>query len=192
MTINNPNKVYFTSDTHFYHNNIIRYCNRPFSSVEEMNDRIIENWNDKVSKDSIIFHLGDFAFCNERQLAELVPQLMGTIILIKGNHDSKNNKFLESIFTEVYSQLYITIEKQSIYLNHFPLLCFPRHAWNLFGHVHSKPGISNIDTSKLKYCTSTQYDVGMDLNNYTPISFYEVKDKIKTQISNNSNITMWL
>jgi len=192
MTINNPNKVYFTSDTHFYHNNIIRYCNRPFSSVEEMNDRIIENWNDKVSKDSIIFHLGDFAFCNERQLAELVPQLMGTIILIKGNHDSKNNKFLESIFTEVYSQLYITIEKQSIYLNHFPLLCFPRRAWNLFGHVHSKPGISNIDTSKLKYCTSTQYDVGMDLNNYTPISFYEVKDKIKTQISNNSNITMWL
>ena len=192
MTINNPNKVYFTSDTHFYHNNIIRYCNRPFSSVEEMNDRIIENWNDKVSKDSIIFHLGDFAFCDERQLAELVPQLMGTIILIKGNHDSKNNKFLESIFTEVYSQLYITIEKQSIYLNHFPLLCFPRRAWNLFGHVHSKPGISNIDTSKLKYCTSTQYDVGMDLNNYTPISFYEVKDKIKTQISNNSNITMWL
>ena len=192
MTINNTNKVYFTSDTHFYHNNIIRYCNRPFSSVEEMNDRIIENWNDKVSKDSIIFHLGDFAFCNERQLAELVPQLMGTIILIKGNHDSKNNKFLESIFTEVYSQLYITIEKQSIYLNHFPLLCFPRRAWNLFGHVHSKPGISNIDTSKLKYCTSTQYDVGMDLNNYTPISFYEVKDKIKTQISNNSNITMWL
>jgi len=192
MTINNPNKVYFTSDTHFYHDNIIKYCNRPFSSVEEMNDRIIENWNDKVSKDSIIFHLGDFAFCNERQLAELVPQLMGTIILIKGNHDSKNNKFLESIFTEVYSQLYITIEKQSIYLNHFPLLCFPRRAWNLFGHVHSKPGISNIDTSKLKYCTSTQYDVGMDLNNYTPISFYEVKDKIKTQISNNSNITMWL
>lgn len=192
MTTNNSDKIYFTSDTHFYHNNIIKYCDRPFVSIEEMNDRIIENWNDKVPKDSIVFHLGDFAFCSEYNLKELVSQLNGYIILIKGNHDSKNNNFLESIFPEVYSQFHLVVNKQLIYLNHFPLLCYPKHAWNFFGHVHSKPGISNIDTPRLKYCTSTQYDVGVDLNNYTPLAFCEVRDKIQAQIDNNSNITMWL
>ena len=192
MTIDNPNNIYFTSDTHFYHDNIIKYCNRPFNNVEEMNNKIIEYWNNKVSKDSIVFHLGDFAFCNEYKMKELVSQLNGDIIFIMGNHDFKNKKFLNSVFSEIYSQLYLTIEGQSIYLNHFPLLCYPKRDWNLFGHVHSKQGMSNMDTYKLKYCSSTQYDVGMDLNNYTPISFYEVQEKIQKQINSNTNITRWL
>ena len=192
MTIDNLDKVYFTSDTHFYHKNIIRYCNRPFESIEEMNRSLIENWNNKVPKDAIVFHLGDFAFCNESQIKELVSQLNGRTILIKGNHDAKNDKFLNSVFSEVYPQLYLVANKQPIYLNHFPLLCYPSHAWNFFGHVHSKPGSIGTDTSKLKYCASTRYDVGVDLNNYTPISFEEAKEKIQTQITNNANITMWL
>ena len=54
------NKVFFTSDTHFYHGNIIRFCNRPFKSVEMMNETIISNWNNTVGQDDIVFHLGDF------------------------------------------------------------------------------------------------------------------------------------
>ena len=55
-------KIFFTSDTHFWHVNIIKYCNRPFETIEEMNETIIEKWNSKISKDDIVFNLGDFAF----------------------------------------------------------------------------------------------------------------------------------
>lgn len=55
-------KVYFTSDTHFYHSNIIDFCKRPFKNVEDMNETLIENWNRVVGQDDIVFHLGDFAW----------------------------------------------------------------------------------------------------------------------------------
>lgn len=58
----NEQNIFFTSDTHFWHENIIKFCNRPFSSVEEMNDTIIENWNKVVGENDIVFHLGDFVF----------------------------------------------------------------------------------------------------------------------------------
>ena len=54
--------LFFTSDTHFFHEGIIRFCNRPFGSVEEMNETLIRNWNEKVPEDGTVFHLGDFAF----------------------------------------------------------------------------------------------------------------------------------
>ena len=56
--------IFFTSDTHFSHENIMHFCNRPFKTIEEMNDTLIENWNKVVNKDSIVFHLGDFAWGN--------------------------------------------------------------------------------------------------------------------------------
>ena len=65
-------KVFFTSDTHFYHGNIIRFCNRPFKDVEMMNETIIANWNNTIGQDDIVFHLGDlyaltFPHCLNRQ-----------------------------------------------------------------------------------------------------------------------------
>ena len=79
--------IFFTSDTHFWHNNVIKFCNRPFSSIEEMNDTIIENWNRVVDKNDIVIHLGDFCFCGSDKFKELVEKLNGRIYLILGNHD---------------------------------------------------------------------------------------------------------
>ena len=87
----NAKNVYFTSDTHFGHSNIMRFCQRPFSDVTDMNNCLIENWNNKVGKDDIIFHLGDFAMGGSNLWNGILERLNGHKILILGNH--KINKF---------------------------------------------------------------------------------------------------
>lgn len=75
-------EIYFTSDTHFYHKNIIAYCERPWHSVEEMNSALIKNWNKEVSKSDIVYHLGDIAFCSGDKLEAILNSLNGKIIHI--------------------------------------------------------------------------------------------------------------
>lgn len=79
-------KVFLTSDTHFYHKNIITYCNRPFETVEKMNETLISNWNKVVPIDGIVFHCGDFAFGGSEVWHKILPRLNGQIHLILGNH----------------------------------------------------------------------------------------------------------
>ena len=147
-------RVYFTSDTHFNHTNIISYCQRPFKNVDEMNERIIANWNEVVSEDDIIFHLGDFCLGGAAEWTRLLDRLNGKIYLIMGNHDRKNIRqgFMDR-FEHVAMQMHIEVGKQRIYLNHYPFLCFEggyKDVWQLFGHVHtrkSNPGAPTDDYS---------------------------------------------
>ena len=180
-----PDHTFFTSDTHFGHANIIRFCNRPFQNVEEMNEVLIENWNKVVSKDDTVFHLGDFAFGGSSVWNSIIPRLNGHINLIIGNHDRKNlRQGYMSYFDMVVPQLQIEIEDNSIYLNHYQFLCYGgsyRGVWQLFGHVHSGPQADGLDISRLRVLLPTQYDVGVDNNNFTPISYREVKEKIESQ-----------
>lgn len=185
--------IFFTSDTHFGHSKIINYCKRPFSSIEEHDKVLIQNWNNVVGQDDTVFHLGDFAYGNSQFIANIIKQLNGNIILIKGNHDLRNiNPALYNIFSDVVYQARILIDKQTVYLNHFPFLCFDHgdidlyknnYSIQLFGHVHSGPLTSSKDVSRLNILFPTQYDVGVDNNNYTPISWIDVKNKIKQQIN---------
>lgn len=119
----------------------------------------------------------------------------GHIILIKGNHDDKNmNNGTQQLFDYVTYQMRVTVNGQNIYLNHFPFLCFAHGDPNLysdnnlmyaiFGHIHSGPMSSSDDAGRLQYLYPTQYDVGVDNNNYIPISWEELDKKIKQQISN--------
>lgn len=184
--------IFFISDTHFGHSKIIDYCKRPFSSIEEHDKALIQNWNNTVGQDDTVFHLGDFAYGNSQFIANIIKQLNGNIILIKGNHDLRNmNPTLYNIFSDVVYQARILIDKQTVYLNHFPFLCFDHgdinlykdnYSIQLFGHVHSGPLTSSKDVSRLNILFPTQYDVGVDNNNYTPISWADVKNKIKQQI----------
>ena len=180
--------IFFTSDTHFWHENIIKFSNRPFSSIEEMNDTIINNWNSVVKENDIVFHLGDFCFCGSDKFKELIEKLNGKIYLILGNHDLKTIKQWHATkFEGVYQQMCIKIDGKKIYLNHFPFLCYASTyyryedaVWQLFGHVHSSDKNKNgLDNQRLSMLFPTQYDVGVDNNNYTPISFEEVKNIIK-------------
>ena len=170
-------KVFFTSDTHFFHENVMRYSNRPFESVEEMNEAIISNWNKVVPRDGIVFHLGDFSFGGERQWNEMLDRLKGEIHLIVGNHDIQmlKNPVTER-FAEVEFQKIIQVGSEKILLNHYPFLCFSGEArgqWQLFGHVHG--GEKELDRERLNHLFSTQYDVGVDANAFTPVSFDQIK-----------------
>ena len=185
--------IFFISDTHFGHSKIIDYCKRPFSSIEEHDKTLIQNWNNTVGQDDTVFHLGDFAYGNSQFISNIIKQLNGNIILIKGNHDLRNmNPALYNIFSDVVYQARILIDKQTVYLNHFPFLCFDHgdinlykdnYSIQLFGHVHSGPLTSSKDVNRLNILFPTQYDVGVDNNNYTPISWTDVKNKIKQQIN---------
>ena len=104
-----PDKVFFTSDTHFGHKNIIKYCNRPFSDIDEMNKVLINNWNKVVSEGDIVFHLGDFAFGGFPLWESIRSRLNGSIYLIRGNHDFKQNlqnkERLERMFEKVVPRI---------------------------------------------------------------------------------------
>lgn len=184
-----PEQVYFTSDTHFGHARIIELCNRPFSSVEEMNNTLIENWNKTVGEGDIVFHLGDFCFGDKNLWQDIRSRLNGSICLIRGNHDDHNLKpSTGALFNGVSYQLRLKLEDKTVYLNHYPFLCYggswreDQSTWQLFGHVHSHPGSTGIDNQRLVNLFPTQYDVGVDNNNFTPVSWEQIKNIIAKQI----------
>ena len=97
---------YFISDTHFYHYNIIQYCNRPFDNIEEMNNRMIESWNSVVTQDDTVYFLGDFGFGDKEKLSNICTQLNGAKIMLRGNHDFRRGKqsWMDIGFKEVYNK----------------------------------------------------------------------------------------
>lgn len=164
-------KIWFISDTHFGHNNIITYHNRPFNDVNEMNEILIENWNNKVSNKDIIFHLGDFSIGNEK---EYIGRLNGRKFLILGNHEKKLPKFYISIgfeevykFPIIYNNFYI-LSHEPVYLNSYmPYV-------NIHGHIHSNKIECLSKDNKNLY-----YNVSVEKINYIPILFNKIEEKYK-------------
>ena len=186
-------KLFFTSDTHFYHKNIIEYTNRPFRDVAHMNEELIKNWNNVVDNDSIIFHLGDFAFtANIKIIQDLIKSLNGKIYLIYGNHDYQNRlnrNVISDLFEGTFDILQIEVEDpevtskyQEIILCHYPLLTWnkkERGSWNLHGHIHSGP--ESIASERGLNISPAQLDVGVDNFDMTPVSYHNVLKTITKQ-----------
>lgn len=171
-----PNKIWFIYDTHFFHNRVIEHCHRPFASVEEMNEEMIIRWNSVVHKDDIVFHLGDFCFGKADKWIYILERLKGRIYLILGNHDVEHITEDTTVYFEgIATQLRINVNGQKIYLNHFPFLSFEgdtRRTWQLFGHIHSNQhNYSIIGPERLTKLQANQYDVGVDNNNFSPVSY---------------------
>ena len=197
-------KIFFTSDQHFGHEHIIKFCDRPFEHVDELNEKMVENWNKVVPSDGLVYHLGDFAWGGYQVWKKFRERLNGDIILIKGNHDLKNlTPTAHELFKHVVFQMRVEIEGRRVWLNHFPLLCysgtyrdFNGFEYNLFGHVHLSNHASRNNGKDTDRCLNnlfqTQYDVGVDFNEFTPISWYEVNEKILAQVKNNENLKMWI
>ena len=178
--------VFFTSDTHFYHTNIIEFCKRPFMDIEDMNETLIANWNKAVGTDDIVFHLGDFCLGVSGKWNRLLDKLNGKIYLILGNHDLRNfRKSYAGRFESVAMQMNIEVGNQKICLNHYPFLCYEvsyDYTWQLFGHVHTSKYNTGKDAPRLRMLFPTQYDVGVDNNDFTSVSFAQVKEIIEKQI----------
>jgi len=156
---------FFTSDTEFNHHNIIQYCNRPFSSIEEMNEGIIANWNSIITKKDTVYHLGDIG----RNCDNIVKRLNGNILFLKGNHDKKlDAPYIREIYIPGLLDEYGN--KRLIVLCHYSMRSWNRShyaTWHLFGHHHGK-----LESYGLSF------DVGMDTNDFYPLTLEEVCDKM--------------
>lgn len=184
-------KVWFTSDLHFWHKNICKYCNRPFETMEEMNQALINNWNSVVKEDDTVFVLGDMGFCGYDKLEPLMSQLNGKKYLIQGNHDSDKIVFRlyeANIIEDYYKMIEVTIigdeecPDQQLTLCHFPMIDWPnkeRGAWMVHGHQHQLPETPS--------CSVMHWDVGVDKNNLKPVSFEQLKINITTQFVSKNN-----
>lgn len=188
--------LFFVSDTHFGHESILHYAKRPFSSVEEMDQAMIDNWNKVVGPNDYVFHLGDFCFKGSQYWDRILNQLNGHKFLVLGNHDLKHVKDGAMYkFDWVGMQAYITVGGRSAYLNHNPFLCYGGTyrreedlVYALNGHCHlTTRTFDGKDIDRLQYCFPTQFDVGVDANNFTPISWAEVDNRIKEQIAQHQN-----
>jgi calcineurin-like phosphoesterase family protein len=129
--------IWIISDTHFFHENIGRYCNRP----ENWQELIIKNWNDLISPDETVLHLGDFSFGKRSNFDLLIEQLHGKIILIRGNHDRLGRVRYESIgVTIVNEPIYVELdEKKQIVFSHWPVVPLDDVVINIHGHIHNSP-----------------------------------------------------
>jgi calcineurin-like phosphoesterase family protein len=174
---------YFTADTHFGHTNIIKYCNRPFKTIEEHNEVLINNWNKVVKPNDIIYHLGDFCFKSNGPVNYL-KRLNGQIYFIWGNHDAQMHKYFNKYGTSAFSRhVYfigdmseITIGDQDIILNHYSMRVWNKShygSWHLYGHSH---GQLPDDPHSLSL------DVGVDCHNYTPISFEYITELMSKKL----------
>ena len=190
--IEDSSKIYFTSDLHFNHANIIKYCGRPYASKEEMTEALIHNWNETIYPDDTVYILGDFMWASSWNT--ILEQLNGRKVLILGNHDRKDfrDSYL-SHFDEIHDQLTLLVDNKIVYLNHFPFSCFPEGHIQLFGHVHlSTSKNEGSDFARCQNLLPNQYDVGVDLNGYIPISWNFVRERIQYQINHNTNCLHWI
>lgn len=168
--------IFYTSDTHFFHNNIIKFCNRPYQNVDEMNVELISKWNSKISPNDTVYHLGDFAMkCNKTQMTDIFNQLNGKKHLIIGNHDHGDVRRLG--WLSQHEMLTVKDEHHKVFLCHYPTRDWNGRfhgVYHLFGHTHNT--IPNLE----KAC-----DVGVDSWDGYPVTFSEVYNRLKVQFPNN-------
>lgn len=182
-------KLFFTADTHFFHKNIIAYCDRPYTNSYKMNEDLIKKWNEKIPENATVFHMGDVAMTAiPKVLNDLLHRLNGTKYLVIGNHEKNvlQREYLREHWKGIHDVIEITIKdeeierEQRIFMCHYPMIVWNeshRGSWQLFGHVHG--GLSNKGIIKHN---PAQMDVGVDTNNYTPYSYQEIKEKITKQM----------
>lgn len=163
-------RIFVIADTHFNHENIVKYCNRPFKNVHEMNEVLIKNWNDVVEDKDIVYHLGDYGFGAKEQLKEIFNRLNGKKYLVMGNHDFMVGKkyYLELGFIEVYKK---KCEIHNFIFTHRPIdVTSPKI--NVYGHIHDKP-------INPKYDDKNHLCISADKIEFKPFLLMEIPDEPK-------------
>jgi calcineurin-like phosphoesterase family protein len=196
--------IYFTSDWHINHANVITYSNRPFTDVDHMSRVLVNNYNSIVPDNAVCYFLGDMGMGKGEHITNVIKQLKGTKVLILGNHDNPSNSMYNKGFDVVLYAARLQIAGQTVTMSHCPLLGVPREnttdmkgskegenwhgelnpkrrpfthqnygQFHLHGHIHSSP-----NSGKSKKIQGRQYDVGVDANNYRPISQGQIESWI--------------
>lgn len=162
--------IYVIGDTHFYHTNIIGYCQRPFYDVFHMNEYMINRWNSVVSDNDLVIHLGDFSFGHPSEVKEIAMRLNGDKVLIKGNHDRLSvSQYKGMGFVEVCKKSNYRID--NYIFSHRPvdyavLRC---GMYNIHGHIHNNEGSFAVNSN-------FYFNTSCEVIDYTPIAFDKVKE----------------
>lgn len=180
--------IWFSSDHHWFHKNIIEYSKRPFGTIAEMNDTMIQKWNSVVDKKDYVYYCGDFALAGKEKIKELREKLNGIIYLVVGNHDRTKKSMAECGF-EILTDLprkddhYLLLQPlqgmalEPLVLTHSPYYeqrialmekyGYEFNSWNIHGHVHF-PHAKKIDAVK------RQINVNVELWDFRPVSLEEI------------------
>ena len=176
--------TFFTSDTHFGHQAIIRFSRRPYQTAKEMNEDLVKRWNSRISSGDTVYHLGDLGFHSEpEELNPILEQLNGKIIVIQGNHDRDPDlqSFAYWRIYEFHDFLERPIDGQHITFCHYPLMEWDhsfRGSWMLHGHSHNQ-------WPQTKY---KRLDVGVDGHDMYPWSFDEIREVMSKRVNHDSSI----
>lgn len=176
--------TFFTSDLHLGHANALEHCQRPFTSVEEMNEMLIENWNRKVQMDDEIYIIGDFAYRSACPVTNYLTRLNGQKHLIIGNHELwfYNDLSMTRFFKSVDHMQVIRLGEKMITLCHYPMFEWngsrralnqqTSKSWLIHGHIHNR---RNVDSYlHIRDRLPCALNAGVDINHYEPVSFEEL------------------
>lgn len=177
--------IWVTSDTHFAHSKAFLYEPRGFNNIEEMNEKIVENWNRVVSVEDTVYHLGDVILSDTEAGMEYLKRLNGKIILLRGNHDSDTRVELYQMLPNVSYAGYATILKDGkwrFYLSHYPTFVgnyddvdkpIKYRLLNLCGHSHTKDKWADLSKGLI-------YHVEMDAHDNYPVSLEQIKEDFRS------------
>jgi calcineurin-like phosphoesterase family protein len=177
LIIPNDSRLFFSSDRHFDHENILKYSKRPFSSVTEMNDVMIRRHNDMIGPNDVYVDLGDFCWRKTR-VAEFFSALNGVKHFVVGNHDDEDHiRYLsgrDGMPITVSDILEIQHRDKLIVASHYPMRswnCSFHGSIHIYGHVHG-----NV------HGFGSAFEVGVDPNGYSPVSFEKLLSEVDRQL----------
>ncbi|OAV42833.1 metallophosphoesterase [Lewinella sp. 4G2] len=168
--------IYFTADTHFGHANILKYTDRPYANAQEMDEALIQNWNDTVGPDDTVYHLGDFSLTSPAKTRKIIARLNGTIHLISGNHESSAHACADQFaWVKDYYELSVPDPDAHRGQRHYVLFHYAMRVWNgshhgtfhLYGHSHGT--LPDLPTER-------SIDVGVDCFSGHPVSLEKVRE----------------
>lgn len=154
-------RVFFSADCHFNHANIIKYCNRPFKTIEDMNETIVCNWNKTVKRDDLIYHVGDFAYKGQKNAQYWEKRLNGSIVHIRGNHDKNNG------VKTLLDKCMMFFGGKDVFVQHHPPKVIPMCDFCLCGHIHDKWKYKMLDNVPV-------INVGVDVWNFEPVKLENI------------------
>lgn len=168
----------------FSHANCLGFDNRPFTSIEQMNEELIRRWNSVVSAGDLVYILGDMFWCTPKIAAPIMEQLNGQKILVKGNHDRWHDSKFDKLFVKIDEYMEIEDEGRNVVLCHYPIPCFKNHfyGWiHLYGHVHNSFEWNMMEHQRFlmeelydRQCNMINVGAMMPWIDYTPRTLNEI------------------
>lgn len=174
LTLREGDMIYYIADTHFGHENVIKFCDRPFSCVEEMNKVMIQRWNNKVRGNDTVYILGDmFLRCADAE--SILQRLKGKKRLLVGNHDGSwmTKLNVKDYFVSVDTMVETSVENYGVTMCHYPLLTWhhQKRTYMIHGHIHND---TSCDFWPLIKNRERVLNAGVEINGYEPVSIEEL------------------